>query len=265
MKIRSDKELIELINQYESAGEDLCELGEEVKLLSQSLIETGNVDQALTLMGTYTEVDWDDYGPDGYWEEHNQIVEILMQMAEQDALDDPGWLLNSRKSERPIFFRIGATLNPNLQETNISELLDELTPHIGEVDMTLDEQFMLIGLILNQNLSDQKFSQTFELLDLEMMEYVLSIAQGSAYSWGWLFQYAQEYMAESKNTEMGKKRILDYLANSNEEFLTPSIRFNDVNLGSKKEIIEAIEDNTYEGLALITIVANRNKELDGTS
>lgn len=261
--MRSSQELIELINQYESAGEDLCELGEEVKLLSQSLIEAGNVDQALALMGTYTEVDWDDYGPDGYWEEHNQIVEILMQMGEQDALEDPGWLLNSRKSERPIFFRIGATLNPNLEETNINEVLEELTHYIGEEDMMLDEQFMLIGLIFNQNLSTEKFSQTFELLDLEMMEYVLSIGQGSAYSWGWLFQYAQEYIAESKKTELGKKRILDYIANCNEEFLTPSIRFNDVNLGSKKEIIEAIEDNIYEGIALISIVANRNKENDG--
>ena len=240
--MRSSQELIELINQYESAGEDLCELGEEVKLLSQSLIEAGNVKQALTLMGTYTEVDWDDYGPDGYWEEHNQIVEILMQMGEQDSLDDSEWLLNYRKSERPIFLRIGATLNPNLQETKIGEVLDELTPQIGEEDMMLDEQFMLIGLMFNKNLSANKFAQTFELLDLEMMEYVLSIAQGSAYSWGWLFQYAQEYIAESKNIELGKKRILNYIANCNEEFLTPSIRFSDVNLGSKKEITEAIED-----------------------
>ena len=261
--MRSSQELIEVINQYESNGDDLCELGEEVKLLSQSLVEAGKVDQALALMETYTEVDWDDYGPDGYWEEHNQIVEILMQMGEQDALDDPGWLLNSRKNERPIFFRIGATLNPNLKETKISELLDELTPYIGEEDMMLDEQFMLIGLIFSPNLSTQKFSQTFELLDLEMMEYVLSIAQGSAYSWGWLFQYAQEYIAESKSIEMGKKRILDYIAKANDEFLTPSIRFSDVNLGSKKEITEAIEDNTYEGIALINIVANRNKDADG--
>ena len=238
--MRSSQELIELINQYESNGDDLCELGEEVKLLSQSLIEAGNVEQALTLMGTYTEVDWDDYGPDGYWEEHNQIVEILMQIGEQDSLDDPGWLLNSRKSERPIFFRIGATLNPNLQETNISEVLEELTPYIGEEDMMLDEQFMLIGLIFNQNLSTQKFAQTFEVLDLEMMEYVLNIAQGSAYSYGWLFEYAQEYIAESKNTELGKKRILDYIANCNEEFLTPSIRFSDVNLGSKDDILSPI-------------------------
>ena len=262
--MRSSQELIELINQYESDGEDLCELGDEVKLLSQSLIEAGNVDQALTLMGTYTEVDWDDYGPDGYWEEHNQIVEILMQMGEQDSLDDSGWLLNYRKSERPIFFRIGATLNPNLQETKVGEVLDELTPQIGEEDMMLEEQFMLIGLMFNKNLSAIKFAQSFELLDLEMMEYVLSIAQGSAYSYGWLFEYAQAYIAESKNTQLGKKRILDYITKTNEEFLTPSIRFSDVNLGSKKEITEAIEDNTYEGLALISIVANRNKELDGT-
>jgi len=92
-------------------------------------------------------------------------------------------------------------------------------------------------LIFNQNLTDEVFAKYFQLMDSETVEYVLSLAQGSAYSYGWLFEYAQEYIAESKNTELGKKRILDYVANCNEEFLTPSIRFNDVNLGSKKEII----------------------------
>jgi hypothetical protein len=262
--MRSTEELIEVINQYEADGEDLCELGEEVTLLAQDLIKSGETLEALTLMGAYTEVDWGDYGADGFWSEHNAIVEILMQMGEQDALADPGWLLNSRKSERPMFFRFGATVNPNLQESRINELLDELTPHIGEVDIMLDQQFMLIGLIFNKNLSFERFAQTFELLDSEMMEYVLSIAQGSAHSYGWLFEYSQQYIAESKNIKHGNKRILDYIAKSNGEFLTPSICFSEVNLGSKKEIIEAIEDNTFEGITLISIAVNRNKEIDGT-
>jgi hypothetical protein len=240
--MRSTEELIELINQYEADGDDLCELGEEVNLLTQSLIDAGDVNQALTLMGAYTEVDWDDYlRADGYWEEHNQFVEILMQMGEQDSLENPHVLFNSHKSERPMYFRIAATINPHLQELHINELLDELVPYIGEEDMMLDEQFMLIGLVFNKNLSATRFTQTFELLDLEMMEYVLSLAQGSAYTWGWCFQYAQEFIAESKNIQSGKKRVLEYISNSGEDFLTPTIRYSDVNLGSKDDIISAID------------------------
>ena len=240
--MRSTEELIEAINQFEADGEGLCELGEEVNLLTQSLIDAGDVNQALTLMGAYTEVDWDDYlRADGYWEEHNQFVEILMQMGEQDALENPQVLFNSHKSERPMYFRIAATINPHLQELHINELLDELVPYIGEEDMMLDEQFMLIGLVFNKNLSATRFTQTFELLDLEMMEYVLSLAQGSAYTWGWCFQYAQEFMAESKNIESGKKRILEHISNSGEDFLTPTIRYSDVNLGSKDDILSAID------------------------
>ena len=265
MNTRSVEELIEVIKQYEADGEDLYELGSEVESLAQDLIKSGETLKALSLMGAYTEVDWGDYGPDGFWSEHNAIVEILMQMGEQDALDDPGWLLDTRKSERPIFFRFGATINPNLQESRINELLDELTPQIGEGKMLLDERFMLIGLIFNKNLSFKRFAQTFELLDSEMMEYVLSIAQGSAHSYGWLFEYSQQYIAKSKNIKHGNKRILDYIANSNEEFLTPSIRYSQVNVGSKQEITEAIEDNAYEGLTLISNLVNRRKEADGTS
>ena len=240
MSTPSVKELIETINQYEADGEDLCELGAEVESLTQDLIKSGETLDALSLMGVYTEADWDDYGPDGFWSEHNAIVEILMQMGESDALENPHVLFNSHKSERPMYFRIAATINPNLQELHINELLDELVSCIGDEDLMLDEQFMLIGLVFNTNLSESRFRQTFELLDLEMMEYVLSLAQGSAYTWGWCFQYAQEFIAESKNIERGRNRILDYITNSDEEFLTPTIRYGDLNLGSKEEVLGAM-------------------------
>jgi hypothetical protein len=69
---------------------------------------------------------------------------------------------------------------------------------------------------------------------------VLSLAQGSAHTWGWPFQYPQEFIAESKHIEQGKKRILEYISNSGEDFLTPTIRYSDVNLGSKDDILSAI-------------------------
>jgi hypothetical protein len=261
--MRSSQELIELINQYESDGEDLCELGEEVKLLSQCLIEAGNVDQALSLMEAYTEeADWPDYGADGYWAEHTQVVDILLNLGmNYEGVDVKSVLFDFMNY--PLYFRIGATINRNLQAGEIESILGDLTNDEPCDSFDWEDQFIVVGLFFNQNLTDEVFAKYFQLMDSETVEYVLSLAQGSAYSYGWLFQYAQEFIAESKNTELGKKRILDYLANSNDEFLTPSIRFNDVNLGSKKEIIEAIEDNTYKGIALIGIVANRNKELDG--
>lgn len=261
--MRSSQELIELINEYEAGGEDLCELGEEVKSLAIDLIEAGNVHQALALMEAYTEeAEWPDYGADGYWAEHTQVVDILLNLGmNYEGVDVKSVLFDFMNY--PLYFRIGATINRNLQAGEIESILGDLTNDEPCDSFDWEDQFIVVGLFFNQNLTDEVFAKYLQLMDSETVEYVLSLAQGSAYSYGWLFQYAQEFIAESKYTEMGKKRILDYLANSNEEFLTPSIRFNDVNLGSKKEIIEAIEDNTYKGIALIGIVANRNKELDG--
>ena len=260
------QELIKSINQYEADGKDLCELGEEVKLLAQSLIDAGDVTQALTLMGVYSEADWDNQvqlygrGGDGFWPEHNQIVEILMQLGQQDALDNPQALFNGHKLDSPIFFRIGATINPNLQETQINLLLDEIVPYIGEEDMFLDEQFMLIALVFNKNLSIAKFKQTFELLDLEIMEHVLSIAQGGAYSWGSSFQHVQECLAKSKNIESGKKRILDYISNSDQEFLTPSIRYSEANCGSKENLLAELNGITRAEVEMLTALAKHDNQ-----
>lgn len=261
--MRSSQDLIELINQYESNGDDLCELGEEVKSLAIDLIEAGNVDQALSLMEAYTEeAEWPDYGADGYWAEHTQVVDIMLNLGmNYEGVDVKSVLFDFMNY--PLYFRIGATINRNLQAGEIESILGDLTNDEPCHSFDWEDQFIVVGLFFNQNLTDEVFAKHFQLMDSETVEYVLSLAQGSAYSYGWLFEYAQEYIAESKNTELGKKRILDYIANCNEEFLTPSIRFSDVNLGSKKEITEAIEDNTYEGIALINIVANRYKELDG--
>jgi len=79
--MRSSQELIELINQYDSAGEDLCDLGEEVKSLAIDLIASGSMTEALNLMEVYAEeAEWPDYGADGYWAEHTQVVDILMNL-----------------------------------------------------------------------------------------------------------------------------------------------------------------------------------------
>ena len=261
--MRSSQELIEVINQYEADGEDLCELGEEVKSLAIYLIASGSMTEALNLMEVYTEeAEWPDYGADGYWAEHTQVVDILLSLGMNYEGVDAGSILFDFMNY-PLYFRIGATINSRLQGGEVESSLENLTKGEPCDSFDWEDQFIVIGLFFNQNLTDEVFAKYFQLMDSETVEYVLSLAQGSAYSYGWLFEYAQEYIAESKNTELGKKRILDYVANCNEEFLTPSIRFSDVNLGSKKEITEAIEDNTYEGLALISIVANRNKELDG--
>ena len=238
--MRSSQELIELINQYESDGEDLCELGEEVKLLSQSLIEAGNVNQALTLMEVYTEeAEWPDYGADGYWSEHTQVVDILLNLGMNYEGVDIGSILFDFMNY-PLYFRIGATINSRLQGVDAESSLEKLTEGEPCESFDWEDQFIVVGLLFNQNLTDDVFAKYFQLMDSETVEYVLSLAQGSAYSYGWLFEYAQEYIAKSKNIEMGKKRILNYIANCNEEFLTPSIRFSDVNLGSKDDILSPI-------------------------
>ena len=109
--MRSSQELIELINQYESNGDDLCELGEEVKSLAIDLIEAGNVDQALSLMEAYTEeAEWPDYGADGYWAEHSQVVDIMLNLGmNYEGVDVKSVLFDFMNY--PLYFRIGATIN----------------------------------------------------------------------------------------------------------------------------------------------------------
>jgi hypothetical protein len=238
--MRSTEELIEVINQYEADGEDLCELGNEVVLLAQALIDSGNLTDALNLMEVYVEeAEWPNYGADGYWSEHTKVVDILLNLGMNYEGIDTGSVLIDFMNY-PLYFRIGATINSRLQGGEIESILENLTN--GEPCNSFDweEQFIVVGLFFNQNLTDEVFVKYFQLMDSETLEYVLSLAQGSAYTWGWPFQYPQEFIAESKNIKQGKKRILDYIANSDQDFLTPTIRYSEVNLGSKEDILSAI-------------------------
>jgi hypothetical protein len=242
--MRSTQELIELINQYESAGEDLCELGEEVKSLAIDLIASGSMTEALNLMEVYTEeAEWPDYGADGYWAEHTQVVDILLSLGMNYEGVDVGSILFDFMNY-PLYFRIGATINSRLQGGEVESSLENLTKGEPCDSFDWEDQFIVVGLFFNQNLTDEVFAKYFQLMDSETLEYVLSIAQGSAYSYGWPFEYAQEFMAKSKNIDRGKKRIADYIADSDEEYLTPTVRYSDVNLGSKEDTLVAIRDRT---------------------
>ena len=242
--MRSTQELIELINQYESAGEDLCELGEEVKSLAIDLIASGSMTEALNLMEVYAEeAEWPDYGADGYWAEHTQVVDILLSLGMNYEGVDVGSILFDFMNY-PLYFRIGATINSRLQGGEVESSLENLTKGEPCDSFDWEDQFIVVGLFFNQNLTDEVFAKYFQLMDSETLEYVLSIAQGSAYSYGWPFEYAQEFMAKSKNIDRGKKRIADYIADSDEEYLTPTVRYSDVNLGSKEDTLVAIRDRT---------------------
>ena len=236
--------MIELINQYESAGEDLCELGEEVKSLAIDLIASGSMTEALNLMEVYTEeAEWPDYGADGYWAEHTQVVDILLSLGMNYEGVDAGSILFDFMNY-PLYFRIGATINSRLQGGEVESSLENLTKGEPCDSFDWEDQFIVVGLFFNQNLTDEVFAKYFQLMDSETLEYVLSIAQGSAYSYGWPFEYAQEFMAKSKNIDRGKKRIADYIADSDEEYLTPTVRYSEVNLGSKEDTLVAIRDRT---------------------
>ena len=242
--MRSSQELIELINEYEAGGEDLCELGEEVKSLAIDLIASGSMTEALNLMEVYTEeAEWPDYGADGYWAEHTQVVDILLNLGMNYEGVDAGSILFDFMNY-PLYFRIGATINSRLQGGEVESSLENLTKGEPCDSFDWEDQFIVVGLFFNQNLTDEVFAKYFQLMDSETLEYVLSIAQGSAYSYGWPFEYAQEFMAKSKNIDRGKKRIADYIADSDEEYLTPTVRYSDVNLGSKEDTLVAIRDRT---------------------
>ena len=242
--MRSSQELIELINEYEAGGEDLCELGEEVKSLAIDLIASGSMTEALNLMEVYTEeAEWPDYGADGYWAEHTQVVDILLSLGMNYEGVDAGSILFDFMNY-PLYFRIGATINSRLQGGEVESSLENLTKGEPCDSFDWEDQFIVVGLFFNQNLTDEVFAKYFQLMDMETLEYVLSIAQGSAYSYGWPFEYAQEFMAKSKNIDRGKKRIADYIADSDEEYLTPTVRYSEVNLGSKEDTLVAIRDRT---------------------
>ena len=242
--MRSSQELIELINEYEAGGEDLCELGEEVKSLAIDLIASGSMTEALNLMEVYTEeAEWPDYGADGYWAEHTQVVDILLNLGMNYEGVDAGSILFDFMNY-PLYFRIGATINSRLQGGEVESSLENLTKGEPCDSFDWEDQFIVVGLFFNQNLTDEVFAKYFQLMDSETLEYVLSIAQGSAYSYGWPFEYAQEFMAKSKNIDRGKKRIADYIADSDEEYLTPTVRYSEVNLGSKEDTLVAIRDRT---------------------
>lgn len=239
--MRSSQELIELINQYESDGDDLCELGEEVKLLSQNLIKDGDLNEALALMGCYTEAEWPNFGSggsisDGWWEEHRVVVEILLNLGQAyDGIQSRTDLFDYGTKQKPLYFVIGASLNPQFQTSEIEFYLETLTKGEPCDSFDWEEQFIVVGLFFNQNLTDEVFAKYFQLMDSETLEYILSIAKGEVNSWGWDFEYVQEFLANAKNSESGRERILRHIENLPNESVTSRVQFSDLKWDTKEE------------------------------
>jgi hypothetical protein len=237
--MRSTEELIEVINQYEADG-ILFELGEEVILLAKTLIDSGNLTDALKLMEVYTEeAEWPNYGADGYWAEHTQVVDILLNLGMNYEGVDAGSILFDWSEEEnfPIYFRIGATINPRLQGGEVESVLEKLTNGEPCDSFDWEEQFIAVGLFFNQNLTDEVFVKYFQLMDSETLEYMLSIGKSEVNSWGWDFQYVQEFLAGASNSKSGQMRILDFVANIKDDFITPRIQFSDLRWESKEKYI----------------------------
>jgi hypothetical protein len=235
--MRSTEELIELINQYEADGDDLCELGEEVASLARTLIDSGNLTDALNLMEVYAEeAEWPDYGADGYWAEHTQVVDILLNLGMNHEGVDAGKVLIDFMNY-PLYFRIGATINSRLQGGEIESVLEKLTNGEPCDSFDWEEQFIVIGLFFNQNLTDEVFVKYLHLMDSETLEYILSIGKGEVNSWGWDFEYVQEFIARASNSKSGQMRILDFVANIKDDFITPRIQFSDLRWESKEKYI----------------------------
>ena len=235
--MRSTEELIEVINQYEADG-ILFELGEEVILLAQTLIDSGNLTDALKLMEVYTEeAEWPNYGADGYWAEHTQVVDILLNLGMNYEGVEAGSVLYdwSEKENFPIYFRIGATINPRLQVGEVESILANLTDGEPCDSFDWEHQFIAVGLFFNQNLTDEIFGKYFQLLDSDTLEYILSIGKGEVNSWGWDFQYVQEFLASASNSKSGQMRILDFIENMKDDFITPRVQFSDLKWESKEK------------------------------
>ena len=236
--MRSTQELIELINQYESAGEDLCELGVEVSSLAQTLIDEGNLTEALSLMGAYAEeAEWPNYGSDGYWAEHTQVVDVLLNLGMNYGGVDAGSGLFDC-IDYPLYFLIGATINPGLQGGEVESILENLTDGEPCDRFDWEQQFIVVGLFFNQNLTDEVFAKYFQLMDSETLEYILSIGKGEVLWFGWDFEYVQEFLAVTEKSESGRKRVLRYLEKLENEFVTPRVKFSDLKWGAKEKYLE---------------------------
>ena len=74
-------------------------------------------------------------------------------------------------------------------------------------------------------------------MDSETLEYILSIGKGEVNSWGWDFEYVQEFIARASNSKSGQMRILDFVANIKDDFITPRIQFSDLRWESKEKYI----------------------------
>jgi hypothetical protein len=236
--MRSSQELIEVINQYEADGEDLCELGEEVKSLAIDLIESGSMTEALNLMQVYAEeAEWPNYGSDGYWAEHTQVVDILLKLGmNYEGIDAGSAVFDC--IDYPLYFLVGATINPGLQGGEVESILENLTDGEPCDSFDWEQQFIVVGLFFNQNLTDEVFAKYFQLMDSETLEYILSIGKGEVLWFGWDFEYVQEFLAATNNSESGQKRVLRYLEKLENEFVTSRVKFSDLKWGTKEKYFE---------------------------
>jgi hypothetical protein len=249
----SAKELIDRINNIDM--HQLSSLADEVELLATELIEADNLDEALAVMGCYTEVEWEDYpGADGYWLEHTDIVELLLLLGEQDQLENPNLIISNTGNRFPHFYRVGVTINPNLEIEIIDEWMEVLSS-----DDNYSASILKLGLLLNSNLNYEIFVKHFEQLNSQDINYILDIVQGHSIYDG-SDQFAFEFLSQSDNSILGRKRIIAYILNNKDDLVTQQVRFINLEVGSKDEFlnrwssidISVIQAEVDKGIAIWT-------------
>jgi hypothetical protein len=135
----------------------------------------------------------------------------------------------------PLYIRIGATINSRLQGGEIESILEDFTNGEPCDSFDWEEQFIVVGLFFNQNLTDEVCVKYFQLMDSETLEYILSIGKGEVNWWGWDFEYVQEFLANAKNSESGRERILRHIENLPDESVTSRVQFSGLKWESKEK------------------------------
>ena len=80
-------------------------------------------------------------------------------------------------------------------------------------------------------------------------------------SWGWDFEYVQEFLARASNSKSGQMRIADFIKNMKDDYITPRVQFSDLRWESKEKYLA--DEYEYANLEeLMSAAEIRNSLLD---
>jgi hypothetical protein len=230
--IESDENLEtdEQINQLVSLGQDVLRVAELAVPADQQI--------AKVLLSSYVNATpWfeADYGPDGFYEEHQDCSELLFRLGQNWPTE---LIPESFDSEKGNFcFCAGLSMNSNLTFDKLGTFMDSAVNYGYGIE---EDEVLFVALLLSPNSTHEFVLKALEQLSVNQVDWLLGLITGNHIAYGYSSEKAQELIMDAPHSVDALKAIKHRVESNADGAFNQFTDWSDLYRVSN-EVLEAIE------------------------